>query len=216
MWFALAMAAGNAYQARQGGKRAAALEDTKYDRDLRYTEARNKAAIQAAAESQSRIAVENAGLHRQVQSALVALNTAKQRALGTEVANIAASGSTGASAQAAMADIEHSADRAHAGIQYNRVVAEERIRNTLSDVWDAASASTQELPMRPDRRGRNTDTFLAVSGAAFKGYRFGTSFEPASTPSSPGTTPGEGRGVRLTGALQSDGADLGPDNDYSY
>lgn len=185
MWFAIAMAASQAYQGRQAHKRSTQDEAAKYQRDLKYVEARNKAAIQAAAETTSRINVERAGLHRQVRSAMVALKVSKLKATGVEQQNAAASGAGGASSQAALADIERQADAAQGALSYNLAVGEDRLNNMLADSWDAASASMMDVPMRPSRAGSALEAFSAVAGAAAKGYNFGASLEPASTPAQP-------------------------------
>lgn len=181
MWFALIMAAGSAYSARGARKQQNELADKQFEREQKYTDLRNEATLQAAVATQSRINVENASLNKQVTSALISLRSSKLQAASNETANQAASGAEGASAQAALLDIEREADRAQAGIEYNRAVAKARLSDMEQDVWAKAAADQLEGPIAPNLRGRSRADFLAVAGAAFQGYQFGSSVEPAST-----------------------------------
>lgn len=98
----------------------------------------DKATMTAAMSTIGRLNVERAGVYRQVQKALVNVQDERMRYKATASTNAAATGVTGASVQAVLADADRQASEAVASVRYNLEVQEARLDNTAQDILKGA------------------------------------------------------------------------------
>lgn len=103
----------------------------------------DKSVATSAMQTISRLNAERAGMYHQVTSALASIQSQQTSFKGTTAAGNAATGTTGASAQAALADADIQAGKAQATVLNNMHVSEDRILNNITDVTKRATQQFQ-------------------------------------------------------------------------
>lgn len=127
---------------------ASAVASAKASTDA--AKARDAAILRSALNSLNRINVERASTYSQITAALASASADQRQAAGTQKAQIAAYGMTGASARAILADTAMKANTQMATIMQNKALTDQqlswKVEDTLNSAKDAFVGATYHGP----------------------------------------------------------------------